>query len=208
MKFVDNQLRTKINAKLVISRKISIIYCLCLITIVPPLSVRMIDIYVKGESYFSPFNIFTLLVVPPLRVWQMLPLFYFEILNSSVRFWFKRLNSFVHKDTLLRRNSLNFYYKQFLQLTVVVFRLGEWLNPFIFFSLAFNLVLLCFTIHFFTQTSKNFVISTGNLTDADRMEAYDSQFNLAYTVLQVLLAIIYIISICVSGRKTNEEVCV
>lgn len=202
MKFVDNQFRTKLNTQPNFSLRILLIYGFCGLTVIVPLVVRLLEIHLKeSESFGDPYNLITLIVVPSLRVWQMLPLFYFEALNSVIRLWFEELNEFVRKDSRLLRNSLSFYYKQFLQLTVLVQRVGVWLNPFIFFSLAFNLTLLCFTIHFFIQTGKVLEAQTDNL-----QRAYDVGFNLAYTTLQVLLGLLHILTICVGGRKTNEEV--
>lgn len=210
MSSIDEQFQSKLNAKLNMRSKIVLFYALTLITISVPLAIRIVEVVIVEED-LTFLTVTSFLLVPLLRIWQLLPLFYFEILNSTIRFWFNRLNRSIEKDSSLKQKSLSYYYKQFVSITGVSMQLGFWLNPFLFFSLSFSLVLLCLTIYFLTQTDRALedAIFPANISAVDEeliYNIYAAQFNLIYTTLQILIAITFILTICISGRRNNEEV--
>lgn len=209
MQLVDDQFRVRFGRSL---RLLPHLIYLCigvLLASLIPLIVRVIEVVVTEAPLDHPLTIVAWMAVPLLRVWQILPLLYYEVINSTARHWFKQLNEIIRKDSNLQRNSLAFYYQQFLSVTNVVVKLGFWLNPFVFFSLAISVILVCLTIYYVTQTKQALAHMSfpDNITDPDQIEfIYSNQFKMAYTAVQIVIAATFIVLISVSGRKTNEEV--
>ncbi|KAK6010327.1 hypothetical protein OSTOST_24647, partial [Ostertagia ostertagi] len=56
-----------------------------------------------------------------------------------------------------RQFSLKFYYEQFLRVTNAQEAVGNLFNPFILFSLAWSMLVLCLTIYFITQPHSSLV---------------------------------------------------
>ena len=120
--------------------------------------------------------------------------------------------------------SMKSYYRQFSSLIRLSSKQAKWLNPFIFASMAINLVIVCLTIYFITQASKIVPQSISEWTNIDwsshqnltkeekfyldyvKRSFLAQCFNMIWAILQVISAIAYLIIICASGSRTNEKV--
>lgn len=95
-------------------------------------------------------------VVPLLTTWNVLPLVYYVLVNRIVCFWCKTLTNSLKKEQLKRQFSLKFYYAQFLRITTLQKSIGSLFNPFVFFALAWSLLMLSLTIYFITQPTSRY----------------------------------------------------
>ena len=103
--------------------------------------------------------------------------------------------------------------------------IGDVFNPFVFFSLAWALLILSMTIYFLTQPTSKFYKSKcpnrfqnfHRLYDPITIEQITREnvrrflnerilMNLGWSLLQILVALVHIGVICAVGTITNEEV--
>ncbi|CEF61036.1 Hypothetical protein SRAE_0000016600 [Strongyloides ratti] len=185
-----------------------------LITIIVTTTLRIIEHAAtqQGTYYFSKQFIFSLIVIPLLSIWNLIPLLYYEICNRLVRFWCRNLAQNIERETQSRKFTIRFYYEQFLKITKLQRSMGNTFNPFIFFCLAWSLILLCFTIYLSTEKIDNLVeplpdLSRNNISEkiSRRILTQRVIFTLLWTAVQVVLSLINIFVICATGMKTNEQ---
>ncbi|KAE9552983.1 hypothetical protein FO519_003787, partial [Halicephalobus sp. NKZ332] len=164
--------------------------------------VRILDGSFKDE-------IFSFFVVPLLTAWNVLPLMYYFLCNRMVRFWCRVLRKSLKKEHSKRTFSLKFYYQQFLRVTAVQETIGNTFNPFVLFSLAWSLLLLCLTIYFMTQPKSSFTepITHIQLHNETLRNILNHRFfvNSGWALIQIIVAILHIVVICWTGMTTNEE---
>uniref|UniRef100_A0A0N5C197 Gustatory receptor n=1 Tax=Strongyloides papillosus TaxID=174720 RepID=A0A0N5C197_STREA len=185
-----------------------------LITIIVTTTLRVIEhaSTQQGTYYFSKQFIFSLVVIPLLSIWNMIPLLYYEICNRLIRFWCRHLSEHIEKETQSRKFTIRFYYEQFLRITKLQRAVGNTFNPFIFFCLAWSLILLCFTIYLSTEKIDNLVEPLPDLSRKNVSEEISRRiltqrviFTLLWTSVQVVLSLLNIFVICATGMKTNEQ---
>uniref|UniRef100_A0A158P612 G_PROTEIN_RECEP_F1_2 domain-containing protein n=1 Tax=Angiostrongylus cantonensis TaxID=6313 RepID=A0A158P612_ANGCA len=152
------------------------------------------------------------IIVPTLTLWNIIPLLYYNLYNQIVRFYcnvrFRTLIESLTKKHRKRHFSLKFYYEQFLRITNVQEAVGNLFNPFILFSLAWSMLILCLTIYFITQPHSSLLepITPEQITvpDIRRRLTRSVHFTICWAGLQVLVALIHISVICHTGMSTNE----
>uniref|UniRef100_A0A914XIL8 Gustatory receptor n=1 Tax=Plectus sambesii TaxID=2011161 RepID=A0A914XIL8_9BILA len=154
---------------------------------------------------FEPFedwlNDISVLLVPMLSLWQLVPLFYFVYINRLVCFWFRQLDGAIKRDAKLQKHEMDFYYRRFLQLCNCVTLISRFFSPFIFGSLAVCLAMLCLTIYFFVNAEVAITIEP----NATQTEVIATIFFPLWAGLQIVTAIAYVICIAIAGMKTNEQ---
>ncbi|CAJ0586233.1 unnamed protein product, partial [Mesorhabditis spiculigera] len=148
------------------------------------------------------------LIVPMLSLWNIVPLLYYDMYNRIVRFYCRVLISSLDKEHHKRHFSLKFYYEQFLRITNVQEAIGALFNPFVFFSLAWSMAILCLTIYFLTQPASTLVdpISPEFHKKPGMVELLNKKvaFALGWSLIQVIVAALNILVICSAGMQTNE----
>uniref|UniRef100_A0A1I7YDF0 G_PROTEIN_RECEP_F1_2 domain-containing protein n=1 Tax=Steinernema glaseri TaxID=37863 RepID=A0A1I7YDF0_9BILA len=182
----------------------------CFIALAVPFSLNMMEYVVTNSRLLD--NIMkdlSLLIVPLLTLWNVLPLMYYELCNRIVRFWCRTMTTSLKRESCRRHFQLRFYYEQFLRITSVQEAIGKLFNPFILFSLAWSLLLLCLTIYFVTQPTSSLLEP---LTEKQISSELHRQrltraihFTLGWASLQIFVALAYIFTICATGMRTNEE---
>uniref|UniRef100_A0AC35TSY9 Gustatory receptor n=1 Tax=Rhabditophanes sp. KR3021 TaxID=114890 RepID=A0AC35TSY9_9BILA len=198
----------KNGTKLLIDQFVSI--ALVLIATIPSLALRVVEVMaVDGQLYSSFFVNISYCLVPLLTLWNVLPLLYFEICNRLVRFWCRTLVKNIENENKFRKFNIRFYYIQFLKITKVQRLIGRVFNPFIFFSMAFSLLLVVFAIYFLTQQNNSLFeplssIQVRNETFRDYL-TLKVKFTLGWATLQIFIALLYICVICYTGLRTNEQ---
>ncbi|KAK5975787.1 Egg laying defective EGL-47A [Trichostrongylus colubriformis] len=150
------------------------------------------------------------IIVPTLSLWNVIPLLYYDLYNRLVRFYCRTLVKSLDMEHRKRHVSLKFYYEQFLRITTAQEAVGNLFNPFILFSLAWSMLVLCLTIYFVTQPHSSLVepISPEQITvpEIRRRLTRSVHFTICWAALQVLVALMHIILICHTGMNTNETV--
>ncbi len=79
--------------------------------------------------------------------------------------------------------------------------MGNFFNPFMFFSMTISIMMICLTIYFITNAEVAVTVSP----DSPLIVKMSTYFFPFWAGLQILAAIIYILSIFITGMKTNEE---
>ncbi|KAK6056190.1 hypothetical protein COOONC_06306 [Cooperia oncophora] len=148
------------------------------------------------------------IIVPALSLWNVVPLLYYDLYNRLVRFYCRTLIKSLDMEHRKRHFGLKFYYEQFLRITNVQEAVGNLFNPFILFSLAWSMLVLCLTIYFITQPHSSLVepISPEQITvpEIRRRLTRSVHFTICWAGLQVLVAVMHISIICHTGMNTNE----
>ena len=160
------------------------------------------------ENWFQTlFIIISLPLVPLLSLWNVFPVAYYDIMNRIVRFWCIELRKNMKKELASRKRNLRFYYEQFNLICQVQKRMGNLFNPFIIFSVGWTMFTLCLTIYFCTQATSTTDAPPEGLTD-QQMVMWNKRvmFNIIYSLIQIAVALGYIITICQAGSQTNEMV--
>ncbi|VDK79679.1 unnamed protein product [Cylicostephanus goldi] len=117
-----------------------------------PFTFRVFEFISTGQKFgTSVIQDTSFIIVPVLTLWNLIPLLYYDLYNRIVRFYIKTLIQSMNMEHRKRRFSLKFYYDQFLRITNVQEEMGCLFNPFILFSLAWSMMVLCLTIYFITQ---------------------------------------------------------
>uniref|UniRef100_A0A914WTM5 Gustatory receptor n=1 Tax=Plectus sambesii TaxID=2011161 RepID=A0A914WTM5_9BILA len=175
----------------------------------------------SGEFYFNQEQLgshllvdLSLIIVPLLSLWVILPIVYFEVCNQLVRFWTRQLQQAIKRDGQPGRHarrSVKFYYEQFLHLCGLQNDMSNLFNPFILFALGWSVFSLCLTIYFVTQTDAHFPEIPSNETFSGA-ESITSQewfitvsFNMMYGFLQITMAAGHVCVLCFTGTRTNER---
>uniref|UniRef100_A0A7E4V7N4 Gustatory receptor n=1 Tax=Panagrellus redivivus TaxID=6233 RepID=A0A7E4V7N4_PANRE len=166
-------------------------------------------LYEVSKLYDVKTEILSMIIVPLLTVWNVLPLIYYVLCNRIVRFWCRVLRKSLRKEHTKRHFSLKFYYEQFLRITALQEKIGNTFNPFILFSLAWSLILLCLTIYFITQPQSSLTEPISHEQQANNTirNALNQriQLNMGWSVIQILVAVLNICVISATGMTTNEE---
>ena len=102
----------------------------------------------------------------------------------------------------MNEHNMTFYYRHYLMLCKCVFTMGRFLNPFIFFSLAISVIVLCLTIYFVINADIAIQVHP-NATTLEKVSIY---FFPLWAGLQILTAILYVVTISLAGLRTNEQV--
>lgn len=111
--------------------------------------IRAVQYWMQDEASLQFwFADVSLVLVPLLGVWQLVPLLYFDLITRIIRDWLHHLRTYLKQDNTLNNNSLAVYHQSFFLLTKAIELLGKLINPFISFSIAISLVVLCLTIYF------------------------------------------------------------
>ncbi|VDM52237.1 unnamed protein product [Angiostrongylus costaricensis] len=178
---------------------------ICCYTFVFFITVAFFSIVPFGSSMIHDT---AFIIVPTLTLWNIIPLLYYNLYNQIVRFYCKTLIESLTKKHRKRHFSLKFYYEQFLRITNVQEAVGNLFNPFILFSLAWSMLILCLTIYFITQPHSSLLepITPEQITvpDIRRRLTRSVHFTICWAGLQVLVALIHICVICHTGMSTNE----
>lgn len=151
-------------------------------------------------------HIFSFVLLPLLRIWQLLPLAYFVYMGAAMRSWYHEMIAEVHQkpDSI----DLQEIFNRFSCLTKINARMAEIFNPFITTSILFPMIQLGLAIYFVTNTDDILgIYSRPNMTDAAIHQAtMRSGFELGWAALQVFIAVIFLIVICRTCWRCNEEV--
>ncbi|KAE9417772.1 hypothetical protein Angca_001301 [Angiostrongylus cantonensis] len=174
-----------------------------------PFTFKVVEsIYAEQKFGSSMIHDTAFIIVPTLTLWNIIPLLYYNLYNQIVRFYCKTLIESLTKKHRKRHFSLKFYYEQFLRITNVQEAVGNLFNPFILFSLAWSMLILCLTIYFITQPHSSLLepITPEQITvpDIRRRLTRSVHFTICWAGLQVLVALIHISVICHTGMSTNE----
>ncbi|KAI6213053.1 Egl-47 [Aphelenchoides besseyi] len=197
-------------------RLYSQVFLVCtLLAVAIPLFYRVFEMLLEDQRLPHPRTTFewatdfSFIIVPMLTLWNVLPLFLYVLANRIVCYWCRALKKSLKKEHVQRNFSLKFYYEQFLRLTALQKAIGSLFNPVILLSLSWSLSILSLTIYFLTQP-------TSSLAEPITIEQMASEksrklltervyLNLGWSAIQILVAILHIIAICLTGLKTNEE---
>lgn len=166
-----------------------------------PFGLRLSQYILQGEQpgdmWFSDLS---LLLVPVLSLWQILPLYYFYLTNSILRRWFDRLNWHLSKETDFENRTLGDYIRTYQMLTNAVYLLGTFFNLFVFFSMGLSLSVMCITIYYVTAAGDIY----RNAHTLEYVEMLNTYYSPAWTGLQISVAVAYLLVFCVCGWRTNE----
>lgn len=149
----------------------------------------------------------SLILVPMLSMWQMLPLYYYYVTTAALTKWFcylsYKINSKCQSESDQNDNQqiLKSYLEIFRKMTKAVFVLDTFFNPFVFFSIGISLTVLCITIYYITAL--NDLVSTSK--GAVYGNSVNTYYFVVWTGLQVLAAVAYLLVICTGGWRTNES---
>ncbi|CAJ0950305.1 unnamed protein product, partial [Mesorhabditis belari] len=187
---------------------ICVFFCISFFFFFTPLILFVVEFFSFGEFiHLGSFLDFRFLLVPMLSLWNIVPLLYYDMYNRIVRFYCRILIHSLDKEHLKRHFSLKFYYEQFLRITNVQEAIGGLFNPYLFFSLAWSMAILCLSIYFVTQPSEDIFV-----TIAPEYQSVDFQilikkkvkFAMSWSFIQVFVASLNVLMICWSGMQTNE----
>ncbi len=129
------------------------------------------------------------------------------MLKTDFRFWFRTLCKQLRQDSRLTKRSLEDYFNHYKLLTSALRDFGLF-NVFIGFSLAWSVLTVCLAVYFLTQARALVVVPE----EAKDNPAYaqiiiiNIYFNLGWSLVQILVAALFIFTVTVSGYRTNEEV--
>uniref|UniRef100_A0A7I5ECW4 G protein-coupled receptor n=1 Tax=Haemonchus contortus TaxID=6289 RepID=A0A7I5ECW4_HAECO len=174
-----------------------------------PFTFKVVEfIYTDQKFGSSVIQDTAFIIVPTLSLWNIIPLLYYHLYNRLVRFYCRTLVKSLDLEHRKRRFNLKFYYEQFLRITSAQATVGNLFNPFILFSLAWSMLVLCLTIYFITQPHSSLLepISPEQITVPEiRIRLTRSvHFTICWAGLQVLVALMHIVIICHTGMNTNE----
>uniref|UniRef100_A0A915DA00 Uncharacterized protein n=1 Tax=Ditylenchus dipsaci TaxID=166011 RepID=A0A915DA00_9BILA len=177
-----------------------------------PLSYRIFESVKLNES--QPKSLtewlcdYSFVLVPLFSVWNTLPLLYYFMCNRIICFWCRLLEQSMLQEHKNRRYSLKFYYQQFLRIADAQKSVGSLFNPFILFSLAWSLIMLCLTIYFITQPTSSLAepITESQIRSESfrRLLTERVWLNLGWSAIQIVVATANIVVICATGTITNE----
>ncbi|CAI4222549.1 unnamed protein product [Auanema sp. JU1783] len=174
-----------------------------------PFSFRIIEFFVTKQSLGTGLiQDMAFIIVPLLTVWNVIPLLYYDLFNRIVRFYCQILIKSLNKEHQKRHFSLKFYYEQFLRITNVQEAIGNVFNPFVLFSLAWSMLVLCLTIYFMTQPHSSLLepITPEQMKNPDSrfLLTRSVHFTICWAAIQVVVAVLHISLICSTGMATNE----
>lgn len=205
---IDEQFNRSFDYRLKIKYKYYQVIALVVIFFFIPFSIRL-SLYLllkerMGEKWFSDVS---LIIVPMLSLWQMVPLFFYSLTLSILVQWFDYLNMQMEMNIVpLNDNSaaiaipLKEYVALWKKLTKAVFMLGTYFNHFIFLSIFITLGVLCSSLHYMTEV-KDLFHTAKTVPYHIRVGKY---FILIWTGLQVVAAVAYLLVFCSYGWRTNE----
>ncbi len=204
---IQGQMHTPPEQQIPTSRWNRNAYFLALLCFVLLFFGRILDIIYKGESFKSFMVSISPVLVGLLSMWGLIPLMYFAYLTAITRNWFRTLRSRLHKDQRLRKRTLHAYFTQFKELAETVGSFQPVFGPFLAFSLAWSVLSVCLAVYFITQAPAVVTVPPETREQEEKrrilMEIYS---DLIWLSLQVIVAMIFIFTICISGFRTNEEV--
>ncbi|EPB74067.1 hypothetical protein ANCCEY_06854 [Ancylostoma ceylanicum] len=174
-----------------------------------PFTFKVVEfIYTDQKLGSSVIQDTAFVIVPTLTLWNLIPLLYYDLYNRIVRFYCRTLIKSLSMEHRKRHFSLKFYYEQFLRITNVQEAVGNLFNPFILFSLAWSMLVLCLTIYFITQPHSSLLepITPEQITVPDIRQRLTRSvhFTICWAALQVIVALMHICIICHTGMNTNE----
>ena len=84
---------------------------------------------------------------------------------------------------------------------------SNFLNPYIAFTFLWSMFILCLTIYFIINAGDSFDAPPEKL-DPETMLIWNRliHFNFGWIGIQILFGLAHVLTICDSGRKTNEQV--
>ncbi|VDL71161.1 unnamed protein product [Nippostrongylus brasiliensis] len=174
-----------------------------------PFTFKVVEfIYTDQRLGSSVIQDTAFVIVPILTLWNVIPLLYYDLYNRIVRFYCKTLVKSLDLEHRKRHFSLKFYYEQFLRIASAQEAVGSLFNPFVLFSLAWSILVLCLTIYFITQPHSSLLdpISPEQITvpEIRRRLTRSVHFTICWAGLQVLVALLHICIVCHTGMSTNE----
>lgn len=196
---IDETFRRYLAVKLDVRKLKLIFFALTGFSFLVPFAMRASEYFLLetiGEVLVSDLS---LLFVPLLSVWQLMPLFYYLLITSLLQWYFRKLRLRIQNDPDLTDHPLEFYYRLYLRLTKSVSTLGAFFNPVAFFSISTSVVVLCLTIYFLTN-AKEIIIRDG--PDDEKLASY---FYVSWSGVHILVAVAYVLTMCVAGWRTNER---
>ncbi|CAI5453467.1 unnamed protein product [Caenorhabditis angaria] len=160
---------------------------------------------VFGHAIMSDMSF---LIVPLLSLWNIIPLLYYHLYNVLIRFYCRTLIRSMNREHKKRHFSLKFYYEQFLRITNVQEAVGEVFNPFLLFSLAWSLIVVCLTIYFLSEDTSVLMVpitadQINNLEIRNKLNT-TVHFSICWASYQLIMALFHIAMICATGMRTNE----
>ncbi|PAV64431.1 hypothetical protein WR25_07019 [Diploscapter pachys] len=161
-----------------------------------------------GNNYLQDSSF---VIVPFLTIWNIVPLLYYELFNRIVRFYCRALMRSMDMERRKRHFSLKFYYEQFLRITTVQEAIGDLFNPFVLFSFAWSMMILCLTIYFLANIGQGtslwnpITVEQVYSEKARKRLTTNVHFIMGWASVQVIVAIMHIAIICSTGLKTNES---
>lgn len=173
-----------------------------------PLSLKIFQTLFQSSVASGPIilYIFSFILLPLLRIWQLLPLAYFVYMGSAMRSWYHGINT----EILQRPDGVDFQsiFDRFSCLIKINAKMAGIFNPFITTSILFPMVQLGLAIYFVTNTDDILgIYNKPNMTEAEIYQAtMRSGFELGWAGLQVFIAIVFLIVICRTCWRCNEEV--
>ncbi len=194
-----------------------------LVTFASIFALRVVMFFMLKEEFGQKLsNDFSLLSAPLLSVWNVIPLIYFHQIHVMIRAWGAQLIGEIRRNYKpqpiqqqrlrspaggARKHSLKFYYQRFVELVELQMATGDFFNPYIAFTFLWSIFILCLMIYFVINAGDSFADPPIPFT-AEQMVRWRLviHFNFAWIGFQIALGIVHLLSICDSGRRTNEEV--
>ncbi len=178
---------------------IGICFIVCALTFGVRLTEYILTGKVFGDSWLTDLS---LVVVPLMSMWQILPVVYYIYICSFLRLSFKNLKEKLENDIDLMKQPIKHYYDRFIHLTVGTHLFSEFIGPFVFFTLGLAVVVLCFTIYFVINSDMALQIPQ-NATEA---EIVNIRFIPVWAGIQICAALASILAFCIAGLRVNEMV--
>uniref|UniRef100_A0A914W540 Gustatory receptor n=1 Tax=Plectus sambesii TaxID=2011161 RepID=A0A914W540_9BILA len=160
-------------------------FCFIILSALIPMSLRAIEyIWMSEQPGESLLNDLSLVLVPLLSIWNMIPLAYFWVINVMLRSYFRALHQALRKDVHLREKSLRFYFNQFRKLSQMTTKMTLLFTPFLAFTIFWTVLTLCLSINFLTQTGKFLPMELERAMKESQGNSIIVYFNLGYCVMQ------------------------
>ncbi len=172
---------------------------------------RIFEFVWAGEKLGSNWqNDLSILLIPLISIWGSLPLIYFAQILYILWYWSHQLHKSVGRQSL-EQQPIKDPYKRLLQLTNAQSKVSDMFGAWIFGTLAWAVFTLCLSIYFVTHLRHGLFslpeILTSSYTPTQVNEALLTlQFNVAWSTVQIGVAVLHISIICYLGTTVNEEV--
>ncbi len=144
----------------------------------------------------------SLLLVPFMSVWQILPVIYYVYICSVLRYSFQCIRERMDNDKTLSKKPLKFYLEKFCHLTEATRHFSEFMGPTILFGLGISIAVLCLTAYFLIYSDMALQLPE----NATYIDYIDVKFLPVWAGIQILTAFATLFAYCVAGCRVNEMV--